>query len=180
MRNSTCSRKTPEGVYISQEDFPNWLEGRYAYSLNFATKMCGKDAAPDIVQDVFAKLCKVTLKEHHPAAVQKLLRTSLRNSCYDFLRTKKRVLKNSGSDEDNDTISRRGRCDVGVKDTVLLANHILDSIPPEEARLLKLFYIDGLTCEETAEICNISAGTVKSRLFYIRKRVRDNYLFSLV
>ncbi len=48
----------------------------------------------------------------------------------------------------------------------------LDTLSSEDHALLRLFYLDELSVAETAEALNIPFGTVKSRLFHARQRLR--------
>ncbi|MFT7534952.1 MAG: RNA polymerase sigma factor (sigma-70 family) [Hyphomicrobiaceae bacterium] len=48
----------------------------------------------------------------------------------------------------------------------------LETLSSEDRALLRLFYLDELSVAETAEALNIPVGTVKSRLFHARQRLR--------
>lgn len=48
----------------------------------------------------------------------------------------------------------------------------LNALSSEDHALLRLFYLDELSVVETAEALDIPVGTVKSRLFYARQRLR--------
>ena len=45
-------------------------------------------------------------------------------------------------------------------------------LPVEQRTLLSLFYFENLTVSEVAEAMGIPPGTVKSRLFHLRARLR--------
>ena len=49
----------------------------------------------------------------------------------------------------------------------------LQTLPSEDRALLRLFYLDELSVAETAAALAIPAGTVKSRLFHARRRLRQ-------
>jgi RNA polymerase sigma-70 factor (ECF subfamily) len=49
----------------------------------------------------------------------------------------------------------------------------LDALAAEDRALLRLFYLEELTVAETAEALGVPAGTVKSRLFAARQRLRE-------
>ena len=51
--------------------------------------------------------------------------------------------------------------------------HALQSLPHEDRALLRLFYLDEMSVAETAAALEIPAGTVKSRLFHARRRLRQ-------
>ncbi|MEO0796571.1 MAG: RNA polymerase sigma factor [Verrucomicrobiota bacterium] len=48
----------------------------------------------------------------------------------------------------------------------------IQSLPASDQQLLQLFYEAGLTIKEISKIINIPAGTVKSRLFTVRKNLK--------
>jgi len=52
----------------------------------------------------------------------------------------------------------------------------LDRLSPEHRLVLELAYFMGLSCEEIAAIAGCPVGTVKTRMFYGRERLRDALL----
>jgi RNA polymerase sigma-70 factor (ECF subfamily) len=48
----------------------------------------------------------------------------------------------------------------------------LDELPSQDRALLRLFYLEELSVAETAEALAVPVGTVKSRLFHARRRLR--------
>ena len=51
----------------------------------------------------------------------------------------------------------------------------VQQLPDKERTILILFYQNDYTIKEIAEILGINEGTVKSRLFYARKKVKEFY-----
>ncbi len=49
----------------------------------------------------------------------------------------------------------------------------LDSMPPEHKATILLRELEGLSYDEIAEITGAVVGTVMSRLFYVRRKLRD-------
>ena len=49
---------------------------------------------------------------------------------------------------------------------------LLESLPAEDRAILTLFYLDEFSIEEIAGILDVPGGTVKSRLFYSRSRLK--------
>lgn len=56
-----------------------------------------------------------------------------------------------------------------AKESLRLA---LETLSSEDRALLRLFYLEELSVAETAEALHIPTGTVKSRLFHARQRLR--------
>lgn len=49
----------------------------------------------------------------------------------------------------------------------------LDSVPPEHKATILLRELEGLSYDEIAEISGAAVGTVMSRLFYVRRKLRE-------
>ncbi len=52
----------------------------------------------------------------------------------------------------------------------------LQSLSPEHRAVLELVFYQGLSLEETAQVCNCPLGTVKSRLSYARQHLRGTLI----
>jgi len=51
---------------------------------------------------------------------------------------------------------------------------VIDRLTPDDRQLLHLFYHQGLSVGEVAEVLGVPAGTVKSRLFHTREKLRTH------
>ena len=58
-------------------------------------------------------------------------------------------------------------------ETQRLIMNIVDSLPPEQRMTVTFFYYDEMSVKAIAETMKVSEGTVKSRLNYARKSIRD-------
>jgi RNA polymerase sigma-70 factor (ECF subfamily) len=47
------------------------------------------------------------------------------------------------------------------------------ALSPEQRALLELYYMEGFTTNEIAEVLNVPRGTVKTRLSALRNRLRE-------
>ncbi len=68
---------------------------------------------------------------------------------------------------------------MSVEDTVLLEQGLLQ-LAPEDRELITLKHLDGLSYEELAERLEVPIGTIMSRLYYARKKLRDQLSPSLM
>jgi RNA polymerase sigma-70 factor (ECF subfamily) len=57
------------------------------------------------------------------------------------------------------------------KDTGAVMRHCLTQLSPAHREIVDLVYYHGKTIEEVAEITGITQATVKTRMFYARKRL---------
>ncbi|MFN2110244.1 MAG: RNA polymerase sigma factor [Anaerolineae bacterium] len=54
-----------------------------------------------------------------------------------------------------------------------MVRDIVEELPMSHQAVVVLFYLENLSLEEVAEVVELPVGTVKSRLYYARKRLRD-------
>src|ERR1700752_2342 len=94
--------------------------------------------------------------------------TILRNRCFKLLAGRKKQVLQS-LDEELILASVR---EVPPEDRVAL-ERALQELSPEERELVTLKHLDGLSYEELAERLEIPKGTVMSRLYHARKRLRE-------
>jgi len=59
--------------------------------------------------------------------------------------------------------------DEQIKQTLLKA---LNTLPINQQQVIKLFYVEDYALKEISELLNISVGTVKSRLFHAREKLK--------
>ena len=101
--------------------------------------------------------------------------TILRNRCFKLL------------------VGRRRNVEISVDDASILAadsglraedrlalEHALLELSPAEREIVTLKHIDGLSYDELAERLEIPKGTVMSRLFHARKRLREKLTLNSV
>ena len=60
-------------------------------------------------------------------------------------------------------------------DEGLTLKTLIEAMPREKRSLIILFYVEGLTIPELAEVFKVPAGTVKSRLFNAREELKISY-----
>lgn len=59
------------------------------------------------------------------------------------------------------------------RETMRTVREVIDGLPPMHRAVIVLFYMEGLTIEEIADVLDLPTGTVKSRLHYARARLRE-------
>ncbi|HEY88966.1 MAG TPA: RNA polymerase sigma factor [Thermoflexia bacterium] len=65
---------------------------------------------------------------------------------------------------------------VEEKETIQLVHQVIDELSPAQQKVVVLFYLEDISVEEISEILAVPSGTVKSRLYYARKRLRKALL----
>lgn len=58
------------------------------------------------------------------------------------------------------------------RETARLVREVIDTLPPAHRSVVVLFYLENLPMEEIGRILELPVGTVKSRLYYARERLR--------
>jgi RNA polymerase sigma factor (sigma-70 family) len=128
------------------------------------------DRVDDVGQQVWARALRALPGLKQPERFAPWLFTIARRSVMD------RLAEKYGPDE----VYASG--DVAVDDHVAAvldrAQVVdgLDQLPAREREVLILFYLQDFSLQECAEVLQIPAGTVKSRLFKARRLVRDHLI----
>ncbi|MGC9356534.1 MAG: RNA polymerase sigma factor [Anaerolineae bacterium] len=58
------------------------------------------------------------------------------------------------------------------EETVRLVREVIAGLPPTHRSVVVLFYLESLSLEEIGRVLELPIGTVKSRLYYARERLR--------
>lgn len=160
----------------------NLLVTRHERSvLNLCWRMLGTlPEAEDASQDAFIKAW-TNAKSFKGGAVRPWLLRIATNTCYDVLRAKGRRPTGSldalefesepGWSTQSDPIDPVRFAEMG--DLGRLLESAMAQIPDEQRLAVTLCDIQGLALAEAAEVMQTSLGTVKSRLFRGRAKLRD-------
>ncbi len=139
------------------------------------------DLACDITQETFVEIINTIGDLHEPAAFVKWMKQITYHQCTRYFKKKKDVLVDE--DEEGNTIFDTLAEDKtefipdealdqqDFRDTILA---MLDELSEEQRSATMLYYYDELSVKQIAEIQNVSEGTVKSRLNYARKSIKNS------
>jgi len=129
-----------------------------------------RSAAGDIVQETWIAVIKGLSKLDDAEAFGKWVFRIMTNKCSDWgrkqqrdRRLKDRLTQDKDQSENAPTASNQRF------DSVQQA---MDILPAEQRSLLALYYIEEFSVAEIADIVGVPQGTVKSRLFHARNRLR--------
>jgi len=154
---------------------------------NHCMRMVGDEVeSDDLTQEVFIKVFRKIHNYEHTYSFYTWLYRITVNCCIDYLRRKKRQiqgvsLSGSGLDDGMDSGREQDIPDSSfVPDTALL-NQELDGVLQnaigqlsEKLRaIIILKEVEGFSYEEIADVLGCSRGTVKSRLFRARERLKE-------
>jgi len=136
---------------------------RYAFAL-----VRDHDAADDLVQDSLERALSRRYLRHPEGDLRAWLFTILRNLYISAYRTRKRRDVWKTIDEAQSSIEPEQEAGLQARD-VLTA---IDQLPEEQKSLLLLISVEDLSYEQAARVLAIPIGTVMSRLFRARQRLR--------
>jgi RNA polymerase sigma-70 factor (ECF subfamily) len=127
--------------------------------------------AADALQDSFLKIHRQLLTLNEPQAALSWMYRITRNTCLDFIRAESRAKKflNRFTSYFVNTKTEAGSTEGLRLNEIYNALHLL----PESTRdILYLSMDEQLTLKDIAQIVGIPEGTVKSKLFYARKKLK--------
>ena len=133
----------------------------------------------DIVQETFLTAFQNISTLNDGAAFERWLKTIAVNKCKNYLKKARPVLFSQLDDGDGAEFVMEG--DQVEKPEEIVDNaeirkiisEIIDSLPDEQRIAVMLYYYDEMSVPEIAGFMECSEGTVKSRLNYARRKIRE-------
>lgn len=139
----------------------NWEQRYFLYALN---RLKSREAARDVTQESLLSISRGLHSLSDPASYPKWSFRIVERRCADWLRKTIREREVIQAQEELP--------EVPVHDNIeeaLSVEQLLSKMDSALASILRLYYLESLTIREIAEINDLPAGTVKSRLFYARR-----------
>jgi len=134
----------------------------------------------DIAQEVFLRAYKGLHKFRGDAAFSTWLTRITLNYCLRVLNQRKTKPLFERLTSFIAYSKESTQCVVEVQEQRAVVKHALERLSPKHKTVIVLFYFEGHSCEEIAEILGSSVGTVKSRLYHARiklKKLLSPYFF---
>ena len=129
------------------------------------------EAAQDIVQDSWQVIIRKIDRLKDPAAFKSWATRIVINKAMDWFRKKSKgpikLSDDTIAEPTVETVTDDNRDVIGITKKAIM------SLPTEQQEVLRMFYTEDYNLREIASILNISPGTVKSRLFYARERLKQ-------
>ncbi len=133
-----------------------------------------REAAADIVQDAWLAIVRGLNRLDDPARFRAWAYRIVSNKCADW--TRRRVLRRSDEKQLRDAAvkaSDDSSNETDSADEVARMRDTLVKLPGEQRAILSLHYLDGMSVAEIARVLSVPVGTVKSRLFHARNRLKQ-------
>jgi RNA polymerase sigma-70 factor (ECF subfamily) len=130
-----------------------------------------EDRAYDVLQEVWLKVVRTIRQLVEPAALRVWLYRLAHGVAVDHIR-RQRVRQNA--EQERAAPEEAGDADPEFTSFDAQAIHrALDELPPRQREALVLFFLEDMSLEDIAEVLGCPAGTVKSRLHYAKRALRD-------
>lgn len=162
------------------ELYERYFEGAYDFTVRIVHD---RDMAADVVQGSFTRAWEGLRGGEQPRRFKAWLYTIARNRAIDELRRGRRQVSLSAGEDgeggtlqdvlaDDDRLSDPGKAadDADLSDLVWTA---ASSLSPQEYSLLDMHVRQSLTAEEMAEVLDVRAGTLYTRLSRLRDNLED-------
>lgn len=136
--------------------------------------------AEDLLQDTFIEILETINNLNEPAAFLSWSKQIAYHKCTAYFKRRRDILADENEDglsifdtieEDNaEFIPDEALDKADLKQTI---HAMIDELPEEQRSALLLRYFDEISVKEIAEIQGVTEGTVKSRLNYGRKAIKE-------
>lgn len=141
------------------------------------------DRVQDVLQESYIKAFQSLdlLKDNH---FDRWFYTIVTRKCLDALKKKKETLFSDMGDEtyQQEEFIEEERMEFQPKENTdynqlkSTLGNILDEIPAEQRMCILMYYYQGFSVKEIAEVLETSQNTIKSRLNYARKAIKESVL----
>lgn len=127
------------------------------------------DLAKDIAQDSWTTIIRKinALEDTNKFGSWSL--AIVNRKCIDWTRKQKRRYERLKEYYDG---NHQTEIEKDSNDHIQKLKHAIGQLPEEQQMVIRLFYTESYNQNEISEILNISKGTVKSRLFYAREKLK--------
>ena len=130
------------------------------------------DDALDVLQDVWLTMFRRLPHLHAPAAFRVWLYQVAHDKAVSLIRDQRR--ETQAVEALGDSLDAEPAGDGTVFEDAELVHRGLQTLSPEHREVLTLHFLEDLRLEEIAEILRCPIGTVKSRLHYAKKCLRQD------
>lgn len=129
------------------------------------------DAALDIAQDTWHAIAMGIHKLKSPQAFKTWSFRVVSNKSVNWIKDRQKQRTLQGESESGIILAEQDSSSKNVE----LIRRALNELPIKSKTILSMFYIDNHSVKEISEILSLSDGTVKSRLFYARKMLKEKF-----
>jgi RNA polymerase sigma-70 factor, ECF subfamily len=149
---------------------------------NFVRSMVRNDeVAEDITQESFVKAFFSLKRLQNAGSFKSWLFRIANNNTLDWLRRKKFQLIDVDEQIHESYVDERNPERGAMEDERLLhVRKALDKLKPDQKAILVMCDLQGLSYADIAEVLKVPFGTVQSRIFYARKKLKEHLDTSII
>ena len=137
-----------------------------------AMRLTGRpDAAADATQEAWLVIVRSLRKLNDPACFRRWAYQIVSRKCADWVRRQQRMRATTEPlNEEPSTTDQQGSSRAETVDL----EHELQQLSSQDRVLLAMHYADEMPLAEIAEAMDLPLGTVKSRLYHVRQRLKQS------
>ena len=142
------------------------------------------DTTMDVIQDAYVKAWQKLDQLDDPSRFSYWIKRIAANGAKDYLKKKKEDLFSSYEDDEgyvhldmeDDRLDHQPEAQLDKGETRRLVEEILYDLPDEQRICTMMYYFDEMKVREIADDLAVSENTVKSRLNYAKKKIKEAVL----
>jgi RNA polymerase sigma-70 factor (ECF subfamily) len=158
--------------------FRTLVETHQAFAYAVAFRFVGHAGdAEDIVQEGFVRLWKNLHRYRPEVKLTTWLYRIIANLCLDLLKSRpEKQRRKTVSIDDSDVVATPGTPEEHLQQQELMdaIRAAADELTPVQRAVFVLRDLEDLSVDEVSDILSISAGNVKSNLYYARRKVSEH------
>lgn len=175
--DNLCEGKPYDGERALKEIYEETVNKAYYTALKYVQK---EDVAQDMLQDAYISVFE-NLDKFDGGNLQSWVNTIIANKCKDYLKKKKPLFFTDITSMDggfipdiiDEDIEFSPEKSIDYSETKRLMTNILKALPEEQNLCITMFYYQEMSIKEIAEYFECSENTIKSRLNYARKTIKE-------
>lgn len=155
--------------------YETWVRDHAADLYRMAYRLCGEaETAEDLVQETFYHAWKDMAGLRETAKARAWLYQILRHRYAHWVRGRTRRIPASSSDQGVDRIDPSPSAAMRMSQQEQL-QRVLDELDDTLKVPLLMVFLEGMMCQEAADVLDIPLGTVLSRIHRARQRLRSYF-----
>lgn len=181
---SEMERVVLEAISGKTEAYEKLYQISYAQGFSVAMQMVKNEQdAMDLLQDAYISAFQHLERLQQPEKFKSWFQCIVANKCRDWIKKKKPDLFGDMKREDeqpdfedtleNDRVEFIPEEQMDYNETKRLIKEILENLPEDQRLCVLMYYYDELSVNDIAATLQCSSGTVKSRLNYARKKIKE-------
>jgi RNA polymerase sigma-70 factor, ECF subfamily len=168
MQDEWIALRCQAGDNTGFEDLVALMERPLLY---YAAKLTGKaQTAHDVLQDIWMKVFSRIRGLKNPASLRAWLYRITHGLAVDRIR--QHVTRERAEEAHVDGLKEAGDISFTRDDTAAI-HEALNDLEPKHREVLVLYFLEDFSLAEIATVVGCSEGTVKSRIHYAKKRMKD-------